>query len=85
MNIMLPVPIYLLTAENVIQLQYKESTGGEKVLADAVFFGVAILTIGSAIVSLESKELIYGAIALFLTHLLLPCFKLQFMWEQWPS
>src|SRR5215510_16363964 len=69
MNIMLPVPIYLLTAENVIQLQYKESTGGEKVLADAVFFGVAILTIGSAIVSLESKELIYGAIALAISML----------------
>jgi len=33
-------------------------------MADAVFFGIAALTIGSAIVALESRELIYGAIAL---------------------
>jgi NADH:ubiquinone oxidoreductase subunit 6 (subunit J) len=38
-------------------------------MADAVFFGVAILTIGSAIISLESKELIYGAIALAISML----------------
>jgi len=69
MNIMLHVPICLFTTENIIQLRHKESTGGEKVMADAVFFGVAILTIGSAIVSLESKELIYGAIALAISML----------------
>jgi NADH:ubiquinone oxidoreductase subunit 6 (subunit J) len=33
-------------------------------MADPVFIGVAVLTVGSAIVSLESRELIYGAIAL---------------------
>jgi NADH:ubiquinone oxidoreductase subunit 6 (subunit J) len=38
-------------------------------MADAIFFGVAVLTIGSAIISLESKELIYGAIALAISML----------------
>jgi NADH:ubiquinone oxidoreductase subunit 6 (subunit J) len=33
-------------------------------MVDAVFVGVAVLTIGSSIVALESRELIYGAIAL---------------------
>lgn len=33
-------------------------------MADPVFIGVAVLTVSSAIVSLESRELIYGAIAL---------------------
>ena len=38
-------------------------------MADAIFYGVAVLTIGSAIISLESKELIYGAIALAISML----------------
>ena len=38
-------------------------------MADAVFIGVAVLTIGSAILSLESRELIYGAIALAISML----------------
>src|SRR5918912_1719742 len=33
-------------------------------MVDPVFVGVSVLTIGSAIVALESRELIYGAIAL---------------------
>jgi NADH-quinone oxidoreductase subunit J len=33
-------------------------------LIDPIFVGVAVLTVGSAIISLESRELIYGAIAL---------------------
>src|SRR5919197_3739955 len=33
-------------------------------MPDPVFIGVAALTVGSAIISLESNELIYGAIAL---------------------
>src|SRR6478752_7721354 len=33
-------------------------------MADLVFIGVAVLTIGSAIIALETRELIYGAIAL---------------------
>ena len=33
-------------------------------MADPVFIGVAVLTIGSAIISLETRELVYGAIAL---------------------
>ena len=32
-------------------------------MADPVFIGVAVLTVGSAIVALETRELIYGAIA----------------------
>ena len=38
-------------------------------MADAVFIGVAVLTIGSAILSLETRELIYGAIALAISML----------------
>src|SRR5438874_12975323 len=34
------------------------------IMADALFIGVAILTIGSAIVALETRELVYGAIGL---------------------
>jgi NADH:ubiquinone oxidoreductase subunit 6 (subunit J) len=33
-------------------------------MVDALFIGVAILTIGAAIVALETRELVYGAIAL---------------------
>ncbi|MFZ0513567.1 MAG: NADH-quinone oxidoreductase subunit J [Candidatus Nitrosopolaris sp.] len=33
-------------------------------MVDALFIGVAILTIGSAIVALETRELVYGAIGL---------------------
>src|SRR6478736_3505778 len=33
-------------------------------MVDPLFIGVAVLTVGSAIISLESRELIYGAIAL---------------------
>lgn len=33
-------------------------------MADPIFIGVAVLTIGSAIIALETRELIYGAIAL---------------------
>ena len=33
-------------------------------MADAVFTGIAILTIGSAVVALEARELVYGAIGL---------------------
>src|ERR1700704_3161062 len=33
-------------------------------MADPVFIGIAVLTIGSAIVALETRELVYGAIAL---------------------
>ena len=33
-------------------------------MADPVFIGIAVLTIGSAIIALETRELIYGAIAL---------------------
>src|SRR5919201_3745181 len=38
-------------------------------MADPVFIGVAVLTVGSAIISLESHELIYGAIALAISML----------------
>src|SRR6186997_2805425 len=33
-------------------------------MVDAYFVGIAILTIGASVLALESKELIYGAIAL---------------------
>ncbi len=33
-------------------------------MADALFVGLSILTVGSAIISLESRELLYGGIAL---------------------
>ncbi|MDQ3838697.1 MAG: NADH-quinone oxidoreductase subunit J [Thermoproteota archaeon] len=38
-------------------------------MADAAFYGIAALTIGSAILALESRELIYGAIALAISML----------------
>src|ERR671922_2504687 len=38
-------------------------------MVDAYFVGIAILTIGTSIVALESKELIYGAIALAISML----------------
>jgi NADH:ubiquinone oxidoreductase subunit 6 (subunit J) len=34
------------------------------IMVDALFIGVAILTIGAAIVAVETRELVYGAIAL---------------------
>ena len=38
-------------------------------MADAVFIGLAVLTVGSAIVALETRELIYGAIGLAISML----------------
>jgi NADH:ubiquinone oxidoreductase subunit 6 (chain J) len=38
-------------------------------MVDAYFVGIAILTIGTSILALESKELIYGAIALAISLL----------------
>src|SRR5918994_7772879 len=38
-------------------------------MADLVFIAIAIMTIGSAIVALESRELVYGAIALAISML----------------
>ena len=38
-------------------------------MADPIFIGIAALTVGSAIISLESRELIYGAIALAISML----------------
>ena len=38
-------------------------------MADPVFIGVAVLTVGTAIVALETRELIYGAIALAISML----------------
>jgi NADH-quinone oxidoreductase subunit J len=38
-------------------------------MADPVFIGVAVLTVGAAIVALETRELIYGAIALAVSML----------------
>ena len=38
-------------------------------MADALFIAVAVLTIGAAIVALESRELVYGAIALAISML----------------
>src|SRR5437867_10389645 len=38
-------------------------------MVDAYFVGIAILTIGTSILALESKELIYGAIALAISML----------------
>ena len=38
-------------------------------MADAGFIGLAILTVGSAIFALESREIIYGAIALAISML----------------
>jgi len=38
-------------------------------MADPIFIAVAVMTIGSAIVALESRELVYGAIALAISML----------------
>src|SRR5919205_3161738 len=38
-------------------------------MADPTFIAVAVITIGSAIVALESRELVYGAIALAISML----------------
>jgi NADH:ubiquinone oxidoreductase subunit 6 (subunit J) len=38
-------------------------------MADPIFISIAVLTIGSSIVALESRELIYGAIALAISLL----------------
>ena len=38
-------------------------------MADPIFIGVAVLTVGSAIIALETRELIYGAIALAISML----------------
>ncbi len=38
-------------------------------MVDAVFVGLAVLTVGSAIVALETRELIYGAIGLAISML----------------
>jgi NADH:ubiquinone oxidoreductase subunit 6 (subunit J) len=38
-------------------------------MADPIFIGVAVLTVGSAIIALEARELIYGAIALAISML----------------
>src|SRR4026208_527676 len=38
-------------------------------MVDAYFVGIAILTIGASVLALESKELIYGAIALAVSML----------------
>jgi NADH:ubiquinone oxidoreductase subunit 6 (subunit J) len=41
----------------------------ELFMADAAFIGLAVLTVGSAIFALESREIIYGAIALAISML----------------
>jgi NADH:ubiquinone oxidoreductase subunit 6 (subunit J) len=38
-------------------------------MVDPMFIGVAVLTVGSAIIALETKELIYGAIGLAISML----------------
>lgn len=38
-------------------------------MVDPVFIGVAVLTVGSAIIALETRELIYGAIGLAISML----------------
>jgi NADH:ubiquinone oxidoreductase subunit 6 (subunit J) len=38
-------------------------------MVDPIFIGVAVLTVGTAIVALEARELIYGAIALAISML----------------
>jgi NADH:ubiquinone oxidoreductase subunit 6 (subunit J) len=38
-------------------------------MADPIFIAVAVLTVGSAIIALEARELIYGAIALAISML----------------
>src|SRR6476659_4298484 len=47
---------------------------GELRMVDPVFVGVAVLTIGSSIVALESRELIYGAIALAISMMVIAGF-----------
>jgi NADH:ubiquinone oxidoreductase subunit 6 (subunit J) len=42
---------------------------GEQHMADPVFIAVAVLTVGTAIISLEARELIYGAISLAISML----------------
>src|SRR5678809_608987 len=41
----------------------------QHIMADPLFIGVSVMTIGSAIVALESRELVYGAIALAISML----------------
>src|SRR5919197_3295195 len=38
-------------------------------MADIVFIAVAVLTVGTAIIALEARELIYGAVALAISML----------------
>ena len=38
-------------------------------MADPVFIAIAVLTIGTAIIALEARELIYGAISLAISML----------------
>ena len=38
-------------------------------MADPVFVGVAVLTVGAAIIALEARELVYGAVALAVSML----------------
>jgi NADH:ubiquinone oxidoreductase subunit 6 (subunit J) len=42
---------------------------GEQHMADPVFIAVAVLTVGTAIMALEARELIYGAISLAISML----------------
>jgi NADH:ubiquinone oxidoreductase subunit 6 (subunit J) len=42
---------------------------GELLMADAAFIGLSVLTVGSAIFALESREIIYGAIGLAVSML----------------
>ena len=38
-------------------------------MADPIFIAVAVLTVGTAIIALEARELIYGAISLAISML----------------
>src|SRR6058998_1614646 len=38
-------------------------------MADPIFIAVAVLTVGAAIIALEARELIYGAVALAISML----------------
>ena len=38
-------------------------------MVDGIFVGLSILTVGSAIITLESRELLYGGIALAISML----------------
>src|SRR5437588_12478759 len=42
---------------------------GVRRMADPIFIAVAVLTIGAAIIALETRELIYGAVALAISML----------------